>query len=193
MNQPTHACNFLGDAGRQGIYLLHVQVTEPLAIRFGRFQRGQPITLLPGSYLYVGSALGRQGATTLAGRLLRHTTRGGALPPHAIQPDLWAQLQEGGMIPHNRSILPRPKRCFWHIDYLVEQLAAEITQIIALRTPHRLESKLARQLATLPRLSPVAPGLGASDDPQATHLWRVDADASWWHTLPAQLIGMAES
>ncbi|MEZ4734168.1 MAG: GIY-YIG nuclease family protein [Caldilineaceae bacterium] len=179
---------FLGAAGTQGIYLLRIHVPTSIVVTFGRFGGGRPIPVLPGDYLYIGSALGQRGATSLAGRLLRHTTRSGNLPPHAIRTPLWAQLQEVGLIPHNRKTLPNTKRCFWHIDYLVDQLTAEITQIIALRTPHRLEARVARTVAADPALSPLAPGLGASDDPRATHLLRVDAPESWWQRLPARLM-----
>ena len=77
---------FVGKTRLQGVYLLHLNVAVPIAVTFGRFQRGQPIPILAGDYLYIGSALGQRGATTLAGRLLRHTTRSVDRPPHAIQP-----------------------------------------------------------------------------------------------------------
>lgn len=175
---------FLGSTYTQGIYLLHIHVTAPLTVTFGRFQGGRPIAIRPGGYLYIGSALGQRGATSLAGRLLRHATRSGTLPPHALRVPLTAQLQEMGLLAHNKAIKPPSKRCFWHIDYLVDQLAAEITQIIALRTPHRLEAQLARRLAHDSAVAPLVPGLGASDDPNATHLLRVAAAASWWQHLP---------
>lgn len=178
---------FLGQQTGQGIYILRIRVTAPLTVSFGRFQGGRPLALAPGDYLYVGSALGQRGATNLAGRLLRHATRSGDLPPHAIRPTLATQLQEMGLLAHNRADRPPHKRCFWHIDYLVDQLAAEIIQIIALRTPQRDEARLARRLAHDPALTPVAPGLGASDDPQATHLLQVAADAAWWQRLPLLL------
>lgn len=188
MIMQTALIPFLGAAGQQGIYLLRIHVATSIVVTFGRFQGGRPIPIPPGDYLYIGSALGQRGATSLAGRLLRHTIRSGSLPPHAIRTPLLAQLQEARLIPHNRASLLSAKRCFWHIDYLVDQPTAEITQIIALRTPHRLEALVARALAADPVLSAVAPGLGASDDPRATHLLRVDAPESWWHHLPARLM-----
>ena len=175
---------FLGQRCAGGIYLLHIYVTAPLTVTFGRFQGGRAIAIQPGDYLYIGSALGQRGATSLAGRLLRHTTRSDSRPPHAIRLPLTMQLQEMGLIAHNKIVTPPSKRCFWHIDYLVDQLAAEITQIIALRTPRRLEAQLARRLAHDPGVAPLVPGLGASDDPNATHLLRVAAAASWWQHLP---------
>lgn len=175
---------FIGEKYIQGIYLLHIHVTASIVVTFGRFQGGRPIAIQPGDYLYIGSALGQRGATSLAGRLLRHATRSDSRPPHAIRIPLTIQLQEAGLIAHNKIVTPPSKRCFWHIDYLVDQLAAEITQIIALRTPQRLEAQLARRLAHDPVVSPLVPGLGASDDPRATHLLRVDAAPSWWQHLP---------
>ena len=181
------AITFIGNTYSQGIYLLRIHVATPLTVVFGRFQGGHPIPISPGDYLYIGSALGQRGATGLAGRLLRHATRSGSLPPHAIRATLATQLQEVGILTHNTIMTPLSKRCFWHIDYLVDQLAAEITQISALRTPHRLEAQLAHRLALDPALAPVAPGLGASDDPRATHLLQVAADAAWWSRLPQLL------
>lgn len=175
---------FLGSTYTQGIYLLCIHVTAPIVVTFGRFQGGRPIPIRPGAYLYIGSALGQRGATSLAGRLLRHATRSDSRPPHAIRIPLTMQLQEAGLLAHNKIITPPSKRCFWHIDYLVDQLAAEITQIIALRTSQRLEAQLARRLAHDPAVAPLVPGLGASDDRNATHLLRVDATASWWQHLP---------
>jgi len=179
---------FVGKAGVQGIYILHLNVDSPINVTFGRFQGGHPIPIPAGDYLYVGSALGKRGATTLAGRLLRHTTRSGDRPPHAIQSPLRMQLQERGLIPAGSVGATRPKRLFWHIDYLVDRLEAEIIQIFILHTSNRIESAIACTLAAAPAITPVAPGLGASDDPHATHLLRVDAQAAWWHNVPQQLI-----
>lgn len=179
---------FVGKAGMQGIYILHLNVASPINVTFGRFQDGQPVPIPPSDYLYIGSALGQRGSTTLAGRLLRHTIRSGDQPPHAIHPLLRTKLQERGLIPVRSVGTPQPKRLFWHIDYLVDRPEAEITQIFILHTSDRVESALARVLAADPAVAPVAPGLGASDDPHATHLLRVDAPAEWWHNVPQQLL-----
>lgn len=183
---------FLNQPYAGGVYLLHVSIFTPITITFGRFQGGRPIPIAPGDYLYIGSALGQRGATTLAGRLLRHTSRSGSLPPHAIQMPLAAQLQKAGLYTDNKHKVSPAKRCFWHIDYLVDHLAAEITQIIALRTPHRLEAQIARSMASDPAVAPVAPGLGASDDPHATHLLHVPTAATWWQQLLPLLLDLAD-
>ena len=186
------AIAFIGKTYIQGIYLLRITVAAPVTVTFGRFQGGRPIPIAPGDYLYIGSALGQRGATTLAGRLLRHTTRSGSRPPHVIHRPLAEQLQKSGLFTDNKQQAAPAKRCFWHIDYLVDQLAAEITQIMALRTPHRLEADVARQIAGAPAVTPVAPGLGASDDPHATHLLRVEAAPSWWQQVPLFLRDLAD-
>ena len=185
----TSEISFVNEPGGQGIYLLCLKVATPITVTFGRFQGGRPIPIPAGDYLYVGSALGRQGATTLAGRLLRHTTRSGDLPPHTIQTLLQRQLHAHNLLTSSTGVA-RPKRLFWHIDYLVDRLEAEISHIIILATTQRLESTIAHILAVDPVIKAVAPGLGASDDPHATHLFRVDAPAKWWHNLPERLTNL---
>ncbi|MFZ4655386.1 MAG: GIY-YIG nuclease family protein [Caldilineaceae bacterium] len=185
------AITVVGEPRMQGVYVLRLHLATPIAVTFGRFQRGQPIPIPVGDYLYIGSALGRQGATTLAGRLLRHTTRSGDRPPHAIQPLLRTQLQERGLIATARTKTAQSKRLFWHIDYLVDRMEAEISQIFILHTNQRLESNIACTLAADPAVTAVASGLGASDDPHATHLLRVDAPACWWHNLPQLLVKLS--
>ncbi|MEZ4860075.1 MAG: GIY-YIG nuclease family protein [Caldilineaceae bacterium] len=183
---PNALVLFLGASYLQGVYLLRIYVVDAVAVTFGRFQGGRSILLPSGDYLYIGSALGQRGATCLAGRLLRHATRCGDSPPQIIRTALLAQLQNAGMIEDN-PYWSRSKRCFWHIDYLLDQPTATLTQIIALRTSQRWEAALARYLMAEPVTSIIAPGLGASDDRRATHLLRVDAPASWWDRLPSKI------
>ena len=185
------AITFVGEPRIQGVYVLRLHLDTSITVTFGRFQGGQPIPIPTGDYLYIGSALGQRGATTLAGRLLRHTTRSGDRPPHTIQPLLRTQVQERGFIPPEYNRERQPKRLFWHIDYLVDRMEAEISQIFILHTNQRLESNIVRTLATDPAVSAVASGLGASDDPHATHVLRVDAPASWWHNLPQLLVKLS--
>jgi Uri superfamily endonuclease len=165
-----------GDESRSGVYILWLSVHRDLALVFGRFQGGRPVPIPAGGYAYVGSALGRRGAPSLAGRLLRHATRGGGRPPHAIRDRLAGQLAEAGLRPAGGP-LPAGKRLRWHIDYLLEEPAVEIAHISALRTAERLETRLADWLAAWPGATPPAIGLGASDDPGRTHLLRVPAPA----------------
>lgn len=160
---------FLGDDSRTGAYILWLNVRAKVAVTFGRFQGGRPVHVPAGTVAYVGSAMGTQGATALAGRLLRHATRTGERPPHAIRAALFDALQNAGMgAPEIRP--PHAKRLHWHIDYLLDENEAEIIHVTAIRTAARLESALARRLAALPGVVPLAPGLGASDARGQTHL-----------------------
>ena len=154
-------------ACRGGVYVLRVAVSAPLMVRFGRYGGGRPVAVPAGVYLYVGSALGARGATALAGRLLRHATRAGG-PAHAIRPALHAQLAAVGLA----APLPAAKTPRWHIDYLLEEPAAEIDGLLAIRTTARLETALVERLLRWPGVAPLAPGLGASDDRGHTHLLR---------------------
>jgi Uri superfamily endonuclease len=175
-----------GAGGVQGLYLLRLHLPTALTLGFGRFAGGRPLTLPAGDYLYVGSARGARGATTLAGRLLRHATRSGDQPPHAIRGALLQVLQAAALLPK----LPQQKRCHWHIDYLLDECTVEFVAIYAVRSASVGEGALARWLMAAPWTTIVVPGLGASDDPGATHLLRIEAPADWWATLPTVLVGL---
>lgn len=161
---------FLGDAGRAGVYVLWLRVSSRLSVTFGRYQGGRPIEVLPGELAYAGSALGG-GATSLANRLLRHATRTAGKPPHAIRDRLLAECVWAGLVAPERRP-PAAKQLRWHIDYLLDEAEVEIAGITAARTTERLESPLARRLAALPGVVPLAPGLGAGDAPGESHLLR---------------------
>lgn len=156
-----------GDDGATGAYVLLVRVSRDLSLAFGRYRGGRPISVPNGAYLYVGSARGR-GATAIAGRLLRHATRSAGRPPHAIRDELAARLAAAGLA----APLPVAKRASWHVDYLLDEPAAEIAGVWAIRSAAPLETHLAAWLAAQPGVAPLAPGLGASDDPGRTHLLR---------------------
>lgn len=163
---------FWGDAGQRGAYLLWMRAREETVVSFGRFQGGRPVVAAPGWYVYVGSAMGRRGASALAGRLLRHATRAGGQPPHAIRESMVRAFTAAGL----GSIPLRPpslKRLRWHIDYLLDVPVVELEQVTVIRAEARLESALARQLAALPGASPLLAGLGAGDAPGETHLLRL--------------------
>lgn len=173
----------LGEEGAQGVYLLHIRLAETIALTFGRFARGRTFQLPAGDYLYVGSAMARRGATTLAGRLLRHASRSGCGLPHPIRPMLYANLAAAALA----SKLPGPKRCHWHIDYLLDREEATLTAVYALRTVLALEAPLARRLMAAPETAIPIPRLGAGDDRGATHLLQVHATTDWWARLPTML------
>ena len=166
----------VGDQSLGGVYLLRIFLSQPAELIFGRHRRGTPIPLASGEYIYIGSALNARGANSLANRLLRHATRRGDQTPHQIRSTLQAALSEAGLL----GKLPAKKTVRWHIDYLLELPNAEITAVLAIRTSQKLENPLAELLAAFPETQPVSPGLGASDHPGYTHLFRLDAEEKWW-------------
>lgn len=150
-----------------GVYVLRLRVAAPLAVVFGRFRGGQPITVPAGDYFYVGSALNGLGA-----RLLRHATRRGDRPPQAIRDALAGQLA-AAKLPARP---PAAKRLHWHVDYLLDEPDVALVGVWSWRTAAPLESALAAWLAAQPGILPLAAGLGASDDRGQTHLLRVSSD-----------------
>ncbi len=171
-----------------GAYVLRIALGEDVKVVFGRFRGGAPIPLPAGDYLYVGSAMGKR-------RVLRHACRSGQAPPHPIwmslQRSLRRDLQEAGF-PTEFHRLP-PKRCFWHIDYLLDRPEAELVQVFLVGSEQRLEASLARSLVADPHTRVVAAGLGARDSGQATHLLWVEADEAWWRALASQLAALAQA
>jgi len=167
---------FRGDTSQCGAYLLWMRAHEETAVSFGRFHGGLPVTIAAGRYVYVGSAMGRSGATALAGRLLRHATRAGGQPPHAIREAMIRAFSAVGL--GNPPLRPPSlKRLHWHVDYLLDVPVVALEQVTVIRAEARLESALARQLAALPGASPLLIGLGAGDTPGETHLLRLDDGA----------------
>jgi Uri superfamily endonuclease len=164
-----------GDSLHSGAYILWLAARRDVALSFGRFRNGRVYELPAGNYAYVGSAMGTRGASALAGRLLRHATRSGDQPPQTIRDDLAGRLAEVGLRSGDDP-LPAAKRLRWHIDYLLDEPAVEITYVTVARASTRLEGELARWLAAQPGVAPVAAGLGASDTPGETHLLRLPED-----------------
>ena len=151
-----------------GVYILWLHVAAPLAVVFGRFRGGQPIAVPAGDCLYVGSALNGLGA-----RLLRHATRRGDRPPQAIRDELAGRLVAAGLPARP----PAAKRLHWHVDYLLDEPDVALAGVWAWRTAAPLESALAAWLAAQPGITPLAAGLGASDDRGRTHLLQVAQDS----------------
>ena len=132
-----------------------------------------------GDYLYVGSALSEKGATSLARRLIRHATRSGDKPPHAIRKKMMDQFAECGL--GSGDLLPRHgKTLHWNVDFLLDLQASELINIIVIRSLERLENRIAKWLERDPHTDIIEPGLGANDAPGATHLFRLQADDTWW-------------
>ncbi len=170
----------VGRTGNTGCYLLLIRLRRNQEIRFGRFNNGRMVNLPKGFYLYIGSARGQRGASSLGYRLLRHTTRSGAKPPHATQKLLHVSLQDAG-IP---SKVPAEKRIHWHIDHLIDLMDAEIEGVLVIRGTDVDEKQLAERLTALPETSIPARGLGAGDHPGGTHLLSIDNAEEFWRMLP---------
>ncbi|MBN2503082.1 MAG: DUF123 domain-containing protein [Anaerolineales bacterium] len=169
----------IGTAAPGGVYLLRIRVMADLQVRFGCFNNGSPVSLTTGEYCYLGSALARGQTPRLGQRVVRHATRTGAQPPHAIRPALLAHLEILGL--EGGRLLPRQaKKTFWHIDYLLDCLEAEIVNIYLIPTSDAIESALAGFLEAQPETEVIAKGLGASDAAGYTHLLRVNAAEDWW-------------
>ena len=54
---------FIGHNLPCGIYVLRIRVTTDLDLAFGRFKKGKVIHIPKGYYLYIGSAMGKNGCS----------------------------------------------------------------------------------------------------------------------------------
>ena len=172
----------IGGNLQAGTYVLRICLKEDTILQFGRFKGGKPISLPAGDYIYIGSALSEKGSTSLARRLIRHATRSGNKPPHAIREKMINQFAECGLGSGN--LLPRHgKTLYWNVDFLLDLESAEIVNILAIRSPRRLENRIAKWLECDPHTEVIEPGLGANDAPGNTHLLRLRADGMGWISL----------
>ena len=172
----------IGGYSQAGTYILRIRLKENTTLQFGRFKKGKLISMPTGDYTYVGSSLSEKGATSLARRLVRHATRSGGKPPHAIREKMMNQFAECGLGSGN--LLPgHGKTSHWNVDFLLDLQSAELINIFAIRSPERLENKIAKRLEQNPYTSIIERGLGANDAPGATHLLHVQADETWWTSL----------
>lgn len=186
----------VGDESLGGTYVLRLGVGRVVAVQFGRFSGGQPITIPAGDCLYVGSALRGLGA-----RLLRHASRTDASRPQPIRAEMAQLLVAAGLIKGDGAstgsaggVRPfPPKRLHWHIDYLLEKPEVELTHVIALRGSLRLETAVADWLVQDPATFVIAPGLGARDNPGSTHLLGIRADETWWVKLLSYLDSLGKT
>ena len=172
----------IGDDSQAGTYVLRIRLKEDTTLQFGRFKKGKLISLPAGDYTYVGSALSEKGATSLARRLVRHATRSGDKPPHAIREAMIDQFLDCSLGPPDP--LPKNgKKLFWNIDFLLDLQLTEIVNVIAIRSLERLEHTIAELLEHDPNTQIIEKGLGANDTPHNTHVLRVNADETWWLSL----------
>ena len=156
-------------------------------LAFGRFAGGRPIALQAASYVYIGSAMGNAGASSLASRLLRHAARCNGRPPHALRALLLKHFIEHGLCGPTQSKRIPSKTLHWNVDYLLDHPSACLRAAYLLYADAPLERALSALLADDPHCVAFARGLGAGDAPGQTHLLRVDATASWWNALPSRL------
>jgi Uri superfamily endonuclease len=186
LQEPVARIVVRGSDTQAGSYLLRMRVSEDLSLSFGRFNRGKEIAVPAGEYVYVGSALAAKGGVSLGRRLVRHATRSGTKPPHAIRAamlELFQTIRLG-----SGDLRPRGgKRLFWNVDHLLDHEVVEIAGIFVLRSELRLEREMGQLLEQEPCTRVIERGLGANDVPGNTHLLRVDADESWWLSLPEKL------
>ncbi|MBN1928435.1 MAG: DUF123 domain-containing protein [Chlorobiaceae bacterium] len=179
-----------GYPDRQGSYILSIRLRRAACVSFGKFRNGQPIDLPAGRYLYVGSALGgRKGGFPLASRLLRHASRSGGKPAHAIRTELSELFVSWGYRP---PAVRSEKKLHWHIDFLLDCEEAELDHLFIFPGPSRREPQLAELLAAMPETAPVADRLGAQDAASGTHLFKVSNAAAVAAALKAAWAKLAQ-
>src|SRR5688572_27402755 len=88
---------FIGGKSFGGTYVLEMRVNREQRMAFGGFKGGKPITVQPGWYSYVGSALGVKGPSCLARRLVRHATRLGSNLAHPIRSLMLNEFRRVGL------------------------------------------------------------------------------------------------
>ena len=178
--------HIIGDDSQAGTYILRIRLKKDTALQFGRFKKGKLISLPAGDYTYVGSALSEKGATSLARRLIRHATRSGDRSPHTIRKNMINRFAECGLGPQD--IVPKSgKKLFWNVDFLLDLQSAEIVNVIAIRSPERLEHTIAGLLEHDTDTRIIEKGLGANDAPCNTHLLRVKTDEMWWTSFAGNI------
>ena len=178
---------FIGDNLPCGVYVLLITVLSDLDLKFGRFKKGKVIHLPFSDYLYIGSALGKKGSTSLARRLVRHATRTSDQRPHCIRSQMLEfflniQLSKGSLHPNT------PKKLFWNIDHLLDCAQVEIIGLVSLRIEAKLEAEIGKQLELRPDTRVVEKGLGANDLRGNTHLLQFFNSKKNWPLLVDSLV-----
>ena len=177
----------IGNGLPNGIYVLLIIVLSDLDLAFGRFKKGKVIHLPRSEYVYTGSAMGKNGATCLARRLVRHATRTSDRVPHQIRTNMLdffsnLKLATGEFIPRT------PKTLYWNIDHLLNRNAVEIKGLACLRTDEPLEAKIGKQLELRPDTNIIEKVLGANDIKGNTHLLRFADSQKNWPSLIDSLV-----
>lgn len=177
-----HKIKILGEDSQAGTYVLRINLSKNIKLKFGGFKKGKLISLPAGFYTFVGSALSEKGSTSLARRLVRHATRTGDKPHHEIRDEMLCQFQVCGLGPPNP--LPKSgKKLFWNIDYMLDLEIAEIINLIAIRSPIRLENTIGTFLENNKDTEIIEKGLGANDSPSNTYILRLNTSDMGWLSL----------
>ena len=172
----------IDNASQAGTYVLRIRLKKDTTLQFGQFKRGKLILLPAGDYVYVGSALSSKGATSLARRLIRHATRSGNKPSHTIRKEMITRFAKCSLGPYD-PLLKRGKTLHWNVDFLLDIQSAEIVNILAVRSPERLENRIAKCLERDPWTEIIEPGLGANDARGSTHLLRLRTNNISWTSM----------
>lgn len=180
-----------GNNDRMGSYLLLIHLSKSVELAFGMFQKGKLFTIPKGDYIYIGSALGKKNTSgsPLARRVIRHTSRSGGKKHHRIRDTMLNLFSEKEFI-INREINSSAKKIRWHIDYLLDLSEAEITHIVLICSPMRIEQKLSELLEKLDETSLIAPRLGAQDTRKSTHILKLTNQKRILEVLHTQIPGM---
>ena len=100
----------------KGTYLICIHLLESAQIKYGKkFSFKFPV----GDYVYVGSALGNSGSSTLLNRVKRHVKN------------------------------PKEKRNQWHIDYFLASRKTYIQSLYIIPSEIRLECQIAQELSQI--------------------------------------------
>ncbi|TES95541.1 MAG: GIY-YIG nuclease family protein [Promethearchaeota archaeon] len=100
----------------KGSYILFIFIPNETRIKIGSMGL---LTFLKGYYLYVGSAMGRNGPTSLENRVKRHVSE------------------------------THLKKLFWHIDYFLASDISELIKIYLIPSLIRLECVLAGEILSV--------------------------------------------
>lgn len=100
----------------KGSYIIVMHLPENINVRVGALGE---LDFVKGYYLYIGSAMGKKGSTTLENRVKRHVSN------------------------------PNDKKLFWHIDYLLTNKACVIACIYLIPSLNRLECLIAKDLSQI--------------------------------------------
>ncbi|MBY9012063.1 MAG: GIY-YIG nuclease family protein [Candidatus Lokiarchaeota archaeon] len=97
----------------KGTYIIVIHLLENSKIKIGSLGI---LDFIKGYYLYIGSAMGNKGSTTLENRIKRHLS-----------------------VSNNKNL-------FWHVDYLLASKFCLITEIYLISTIIRLECIISKEV-----------------------------------------------